>query len=125
MISNSDKNKLNITDLADEFATFYLAGTDTTAHLLLMSIWYLTQNRRVYDKLMAEVNEHIKTISDINKDSLSQLKYMKNVLDEVGRVYGPGSGVFPRYATKDHVLADKLKIKKGTNVSFLGKFKMN
>jgi hypothetical protein len=45
---------------------------------------------------------------------------MKNFLDEVGRIYVPEFRLFPRYAIKDHILADKFIVKKGTNISFLG-----
>ena len=44
-------NEYDYTELIEEFCTFYTAGTDTTAHLLTMMIYYILQHPHVEKRL--------------------------------------------------------------------------
>lgn len=49
-------------------------------------------------------------------ENLKKIKYIDCIQEEVTRVYGPGTGVFVREATKDTQLLN-VPIKKGTSIS--------
>jgi len=59
-------NELSYNDLVDEFITFYLAGMDTTGHLIAMIIYYLS----VYPDVLVK---HLKNI----------LVNLKNYFDQI------------------------------------------
>ena len=71
LISESDPEKLNNEQIMNMFNTLYAGGTDTVTAMAMMAIWYITQDKRVYKKLMDELNEVIKSDDDINKENLS------------------------------------------------------
>lgn len=52
-------------DLIDEFITFLIAGTDSTAHLLMMMVYLLHDHPRIHKKLRAEIDSLISCDDDI------------------------------------------------------------
>mmetsp|Transcript_24709 Transcript_24709/g.21880 ORF Transcript_24709/g.21880 Transcript_24709/m.21880 type:complete len:185 (+) Transcript_24709:862-1416(+) len=99
-----------------EFLTFFIAGMDTTGHLLTMASYYLLKNPECMKKVMAEVNQHIKSDDDLNTENLGKMNYLSAVIKETLRVATPAPTLFDRTACEDVTIGD-LKIKKGTNVS--------
>ena len=53
-------------DIIDDFLTFFLAGTDTTGHLLTMATYYLIQNPRQYQKTLEEVKTGLQNQRNLN-----------------------------------------------------------
>ncbi|KAL4446416.1 hypothetical protein ABPG74_001157 [Tetrahymena malaccensis] len=97
--------------LFDDFTTLYAAGTDTTGHLLAMTLYYITQNPHLQKVLQKEVDEN----KDQTPQGLAQLTYLNGFLKETLRYYGPANFTFDRIATQDHYLGD-IPIQKGTIV---------
>lgn len=87
-------NKYNLKTLIDEFNIFYIAGTDTTSHMLTMLIYYLIQNPSCLEKVREEINQFIKSEEDFNFDNLKKMKYIEYVQNETIRKYGPVTSLF-------------------------------
>ena len=73
-----------------------MAGTDTTAHLMLLIVYYLALNPQIEQKLREQVAEVIKEDKDITVDNLKKLTYIDYLQKEGTRIYGPGTGIFFR-----------------------------
>lgn len=70
------------TVLTDQLLNILLAGRDTTAGLLTFTIWFLCRNKRVWQKLRAEVLERVGEDARPTWDSIKEMKYLKYVLNE-------------------------------------------
>ncbi|KAL4485714.1 hypothetical protein ABPG72_010976 [Tetrahymena utriculariae] len=97
--------------LYDDFTTFYAAGTDTSGHLLAMTLYYITQNPHLQKVLQKEIDGN----QDQTPQGLAQLNYLNAFIKETLRYYGPANFIFDRIATQDHYLGD-IPIEKGTIV---------
>jgi cytochrome P450 len=87
--------------LRSELLNILLAGRDTTASLLSHTFHVLARRPDIWQKLKAEVDEL--GGKKPTYDTLRNMKYLKNILNESLRLYPvvPGNG---RYANKDTVL---------------------
>lgn len=56
------------------FAILFFAGMDTTAHLALITLYYLSIQPKEQEILRNEINELIKTDADISTDNLTKMK---------------------------------------------------
>lgn len=103
-------------DIIDEFTTFFLAGMDTTAHTVIMSLYSLSKKSpQSISALEKEANTVYSTVDIPTNDILNQMDFTHCVIRETLRTYSPAPGLVPRTAQADHMLGD-LKIKKGTIV---------
>lgn len=73
-------------------------GTDTTAKLVTMMVYYIAKNPRIHNKLREEINSVIKSNEDITSDNLRKLTYIECIQNETLRHFGPVNGIFPRLA---------------------------
>ncbi|EAS04656.2 cytochrome P450 family monooxygenase (macronuclear) [Tetrahymena thermophila SB210] len=113
LISTHKIDEITRNQLFQDFKTFYIAGMDTTGHLLGMTIYYVSQNKDIYTKLQSEIDSN----TDQSAHGLiKNLPYLNAVIKETLRYYGPGNILFDRIAIKDHELAG-IPIKKGTIVT--------
>ena len=103
-------------EILEEFCTFFIAGTETTANLTLMIVNYLALNPRVEQKAREEVRQHIQTDEDITWENLKKMEYLGNIQKEAVRMYGPVNWLLPREAIND-VYLNGVPIKKGTQLS--------
>lgn len=85
-------------DLIDEFSTFLVVGTDTTAKLVTMMVYYTAKDPRVHKKLKEEIDSVIKSNKDITNENLRKLTYIDCIQNETLRHFGPVNGIFPRLA---------------------------
>ena len=109
--STSDDDGYNEDEIFEEFCTFFIAGTDTTSHFLLMMVYYIAMDPAVEAKLREEIREYVG--GDFSYDNLKKLKYIDWIQKETTRMYGPVNGVFPRKAENDSFIKD-LPVRKGT-----------
>ena len=91
----------------------FVAGTDTTGHLLGHIIYLLWKNPKKYEKLMEELNQSLTIIDKMDYDSFKSLEYLNGVIKEALSMVTPANDVLLRVAIQDHKLGD-LFIKKGT-----------
>eukprot|EP01017_Pseudomicrothorax_dubius_P038016 TRINITY_DN5642_c0_g1_i5.p1 TRINITY_DN5642_c0_g1~~TRINITY_DN5642_c0_g1_i5.p1 ORF type:complete len:276 (-),score=89.47 TRINITY_DN5642_c0_g1_i5:93-920(-) len=119
LLEYNEKNKeeaLTDDEIIDTFTTLFLAGMDTTGHLLNMAVYYLIKYPHYLTRIQEEVAANGVDLDNISIDVLNKLKFLDAFLKEVLRWGTPGMRLFPREATTTHQLGD-LKILKGTVVN--------
>jgi len=99
-------------DIIDEFITFFIAGMDTTGHLITMALYLISKNPQYTKKLEEEIKLVYSRTNPATIDNLNQMELMHAILKETLRLYTPAPTIFPRVAQVDHELMG-LKIKKG------------
>lgn len=116
----SEQGKFTPQEIIDEFVTFFVAGMDTTAHLVGMAVYHLSQNPQYKARLLEEVDKYFKNPSEVTLDDLNQMEFTTAFIKETLRMSPPASILMSRVAKEDHQLGD-LKIKKDTilNISIL------
>jgi len=114
---NSNEDSLTIEGIIDEFLTFFIAGTDTTSHLLTLAVYNLTQKENAYEKAFKESVFRTKSESEITYIDIEKMPFTLGVLKETLRLTNPALNLFFRRALKDHQLKD-FNVKKGTLVFY-------
>jgi len=102
-------------DIVNEFVTFFLAGMDTTGHLVTMVLYNLTLVPEYLLKLKQEREKIYKTNHPITAEALQGMDVLNSVLKETLRYSTPVPWVLTRESLTDHAIKD-LQIKKGTLV---------
>jgi cytochrome P450 len=87
-------------EIRDELATVFAAGHDTTSYALTWTLYLLSQNRDVLEKLRREVD----SVEKVEVSRLESLPYTLTTFKEGLRLY-PTIPSVPRIALKDTVLA--------------------
>jgi len=115
--SQFGEDSLSDVEIVDEFMTFFLAGTGTTATSVAFAVYNLLQNPTCLEKLNEEVSSiyATKSVNQINVDLLNTMTYLGLVLKENLRHSPPAPGVIPKEAINDHYLGT-IPILKGTMV---------
>lgn len=88
--------------LHDEVLITFFAGHETTASLLTWTLFNLSKNPRVEDKLHAELQQVLGGRSP-SLDDMANLPYTRMILDETLRLYSPVA-VVARDATADDMV---------------------
>lgn len=112
------KDSLNDSEIIDEFLTFFMAGMDTTGHLITLASFYLLKNPQYREKMMEEVDKIFD--QNVTIEGLNSMEFMTAFLKETLRMGTPAPIVFDRIADKDMKIGP-YQFKKGTliNTSFL------
>jgi len=110
------KDQLSNDEIIEEFCTFFSAGMDTTGHTITLATYFLDQNPKYRERVLAEVKENFDDISTVTLDTLNKLDITTAFMKEVLRFMHPAGAIFDRIAKEDHTLGT-LKIKKGTSVN--------
>ena len=105
-------DKIPDIEIQSQIRTFLMAGTDTTANLLALAHYFLSEYPEVQEKAREEVKKYIGVSQEIKYDQLSKLDYLTAILKECLRMYGPASSLFPRVVKEEITLKD-LKVRKG------------
>jgi len=103
--------------IRDQLMSFILAGRDTTALLLTWTCYFLSKNPDVEKKL----REEILSVVGQEKPTMQHtknLKYLQMVLDESLRLLPPAVPFNAKYATRDTVLPNGAKVKKGNTITY-------
>jgi cytochrome P450 len=100
-------------EIVDEFCSFFLAGMDTTGHVITMLAYNLLQNPQYLKEVQNEIDSKYPSKSqDITLEKLKELTSLELALKETLRFNPPSTGLIPRDIIKDHKLGD-IKLKKG------------
>lgn len=110
-----EEEQFSLVEMCSNINLLFLAGTDTTGHLLAHLIYILCKHPEVYKKLMAELDKNSLAIGKMDYETIKNLEYLNAVIKEGLRQVSPASEIFARTAIKDHRLGD-LFIKKGTSI---------
>jgi len=102
--------------ISNNLITFFVAGHDTTSTTLTTTIYYLSKNPDVEQRVLDEIREVIGSEADVvpTLADLNKLKYTTQVLKETMRL-NPPIIYISRTAVKDTNLGPHL-IKEGTHV---------
>ena len=103
-------------EVVSEFITFFLAGMDTTGHLLTFATYFFLKHPECQEKLMKEANNLCTDPSKLTLDEINQMDYMTAFIKECLRVTPPATILFHRTAMEDHNIGS-IKVKKGTEVN--------
>ncbi|URE41386.1 cytochrome P450 [Musa troglodytarum] len=106
-----DEQKMCMDEIIDECKTFFIAGHETTSHLLIWAMFLLSTNLQWQEKLREEVLREC-GMEIPNADTLANLKLVTMVLLEALRIYSPVA-LLRRKAAKDVTLGN-INIKKNT-----------
>ncbi|TGO42060.1 hypothetical protein BHYA_0013g00640 [Botrytis hyacinthi] len=94
----------NRNELRSQIPHVFLAGHESSAITIGNSLFQLSRNPSVWEKLRQEVLEaHGTSISSFTHDNLRKLKYLQNIIKETLRLH-PVANIASRKAYKDGVL---------------------
>ncbi|KAF5284126.1 hypothetical protein FQR65_LT00126 [Abscondita terminalis] len=112
-----DESSISMEEATAQAFVFFLAGFETSSTVLTFCLLELVLNEEVQDKLRKEINDNMKKHNNImTYDSIKELVYMRQVLDEVMRKYPPVA-TLNRQCVMDYKISNTdLVLKKGTNV---------
>ena len=87
--TDKDGEPFSDRELLDELMTLIVAGFETSANTLNW-VWYLiAKHPEVEARLIAEAEEKLPNVSALNADSLAEMEYTQQVLEEALRLYPP------------------------------------
>nr|XP_015839996.1 PREDICTED: cytochrome P450 CYP6BK4 isoform X1 [Tribolium castaneum] len=104
-------------EVAAQSFVFFLAGFETSSTLMTFALYELARHQEIQDIVREEINEVLrKHNGNVTYDSINDMKYLSQVIDETLRLYPPASLV-NRKCIKDYQVPDcDLVIEKGTTV---------
>ena len=112
----TDKKGVAFTDseLLDELITLIVAGFETSANTLNW-VWYLLAGHpQVEERLLNECSNLMPNVSAVNPETLAEMTYAQQVLEEVLRLYPP-VWLFTRRSQADDEL-DEFDVPSGTDI---------
>jgi len=110
--SSSKEDAFSDDEIVDEFASFFMAGMDTTGHWLALASHNILVNPEYLATVREEVDKLYKN-QPVTIESLSKMDFMSLVMKESLRYNTPVPILLPREALMDHMIGD-IKVKKGT-----------
>nr|QIK02099.1 cytochromes P450 345A1 [Holotrichia parallela] len=112
------KNEYDLTEneLVAQAAQFFLAGYETTSLVISFTLFELSLNKCIQDKLREEINENKDELGDVSYFNLKNMSYLDKVFSETLRKYPPVP-FLGRTCMKDYKLPDSdILIEKGLAV---------
>ena len=91
-------------DLLDEIMTLIIAGFETSAGTLNWAWYLIAGHEEVGERLVSEACDVLAKHDVLDRDTIGELVYLEQVLNETMRLYPPG-WIFSRRAIEDHQLA--------------------
>jgi cytochrome P450 len=115
-MSAEDKSgeKYSDDELLNEIMTLIIAGFETSSGILNWAWYLIARHPNVDAKLIQEAREQVPDADSVNSQSVAELKYFHQVLEETMRLYPP-VWLFSRRAIKDDTLVD-YDIPAGTDI---------
>lgn len=118
------KEQYNHKEAVSDIVILFVAGTDTTGHLLAHLLLLLQRNPEKLKILLNEINHLLETDSNPTAEKIMELQYLNGIIKEGLRKLSPAGEFFPRIALQDHYLGDVF-ITKGTIVYMGFSFNFN
>ncbi|KAF2644597.1 pisatin demethylase [Massarina eburnea CBS 473.64] len=120
MVASFIRHGVSGDDLFQEVFEQILAGSDTTAAAIRITLLYVMSHPRVYKKLQAEIDSVVKEgrVEDVVSDvEARRLPYLAAVVREGMRIHPPVVNLFARVVPKD---GDVVKLSTGEEVFIPG-----
>nr|WCC58077.1 cytochrome P450 [Pharsalia antennata] len=117
-VSGSD-NSVTMEEIVSQCFIFFVAGFETTSGALTFALFELSRHPEIQDRLREEIVTVLGRHDDkLTYDSLSEMKYLEQVIDETMRT-SPSVRILQRLCTRDYkVPGEDLVIGKGTRLFF-------
>ncbi|BES87461.1 cytochrome P450 [Nesidiocoris tenuis] len=112
---NEEVLELNDALLTAQLFVFFIAGFETTASGMLATCYFLARNPECQQKARDEARKVFEKNGGCDYDSLKDLSYLQNCINESLRLL-PSVSMNFRVATKDYQFPNGIRIEKGTNV---------
>jgi len=107
------EQRLSDNEILDEFLTFFVAGMDTTGHLVGMALYNLTKNPEYFAKLKEEREKGYNKSEYVSAEVIQEMEELHCLLRETLRFHTPAPMTFVRVSHAKHKILD-LDIQKGT-----------
>uniref|UniRef100_A0A1L8E4M3 Putative cytochrome n=1 Tax=Nyssomyia neivai TaxID=330878 RepID=A0A1L8E4M3_9DIPT len=118
-IQSKDGNAktLSINELAAQAHVFFLAGFETSSTTISFCLYFLAKDHEIQAKVQEEIDEVTKKHGgQITYESLSEMKYLENCIDETLRMY-TAVPVLNRECTKEYQIpGTNITLDKGTKI---------
>ncbi|XP_018576632.1 cytochrome P450 6a2-like [Anoplophora glabripennis] len=112
-----DGKTLTMDEVAAQSFVFFIAGYETSSITMTFALFELATHQNIQEKVREEIERVLAKYSgEITYDSLGELKYLKQVIDETLRMYSPCSFVTRICAQDYKVPGEQAVIEKGTMV---------
>ncbi|EQB48559.1 cytochrome P450 [Colletotrichum gloeosporioides Cg-14] len=108
---------LSSIEIESDAQAYIIAGSDTTANTLTYLIWAVSQDKRIKDKLCAEIAQLDEDFSDTD---LHDLPYLNQVIQEALRVFPAVPATLPRTVPSGGTTLCGYWIPSGTTVVKIG-----
>ena len=109
--SEEPDQRLTDSEIIDEFISFFVAGMDTTGHLISMTLLNIIKYPR-YQKILQQERDETYNKA-VTAENLTKMDELHCLIKETLRMYHPAPVTFDREALEDHKLGD-LDVPKGT-----------
>ncbi|CAG9827272.1 unnamed protein product [Diabrotica balteata] len=112
-----DGTSLTIDQIIAQCFVFFTAGFETSSTTIAFALYELSKNQNIQQKLRDEINQVLKKHNgQITYDSVTEMKYMNQIIDETLRIHSPAPFV-TRVCVEDYVVPGyDVTIKKGVRV---------
>ncbi|CAG2113492.1 unnamed protein product, partial [Medioppia subpectinata] len=116
LLTNKSKLEVSDLDILANSLLFFLAGFETTGHLLSHMSYLLAINPECQKKLMEEVVANTDANGNLDYDTIIRLPYLDACVSESLRLHSPAPGT-TRVGSEDYKLGDTgITIKKGIEI---------
>ena len=117
MLDSFIKHGLTQLEAESESLLQLLAGSDSTATSIRMSILFILTNPPVYAKLRSEIDEAGKQGGIIQNSETASLPYLRAVVKEAIRVWQPLTGIATKVAPPEGCTSNGVRIPGGTDLA--------
>ncbi|XP_055712885.1 probable cytochrome P450 6d4 isoform X2 [Phlebotomus papatasi] len=115
--NNSNGKTLSLNELAAQAHVFFLAGFETTSTTMSFCFYELAKNPHIQKKVQEEIDELTKKYNGrITYESINEMKYLENCIDETLRMYAPVPVLNRECTTEYKVPGRDIIIEKGTRI---------
>ncbi|KAF2892434.1 hypothetical protein ILUMI_13740 [Ignelater luminosus] len=120
-MKNKDKNNntptLSVTEIGAQAFVFFIAGFETSSTTMTFCLYELARDPELQEKVRDEINNVLKKHNnEITYESMTEMKYMTQVIEETLRKYPPLTAI-TRNCVKNYKVPDTdVTIDKGTKV---------
>ncbi|KAJ3618423.1 hypothetical protein MTP99_006420 [Tenebrio molitor] len=116
-VDGPEGKPLTMDELASQALVFFAAGFETSSTLMTFALYELAKHQQIQETLRNEISSVLqKHNNQISYDSIQDMKYLSQVIDETLRLHPPAA-VTNRRCIEDYKLPDQdVIIEKGTTV---------
>ncbi|CAO2824747.1 unnamed protein product [Amaranthus hypochondriacus] len=108
--------RLNNNQIKGILTDMFIAGTDTSASVLVWAMTELIRNPPLLEKVQQEVRQLVKGKQRVEETDIPQLKYIQLIIKETFRLHPPVPLLVPRETTSPCTIINGYKIPQKTRV---------